>query len=335
MSIKIKNVDKLQQGQVFKNFKELCLFLEEPVRDGPAKAAFLKQLEAHAIISKPKGSKSITISEIRAMSIKPFKPYKKDSLWVRQAVHELIVAEVIKLDQSTLIGSVYLSNKALRELVKIVHDDYYKDRQDYLAVKHSNLEATSIYYQDMSQVIAEGMRTCMEGGLDERYHLPMSKTYRLRYSDRSIGYAEGIVMQHIIEARLKLEAEHVTAYTSSSYKEFLRKVTEKVDEMLDAVDIYANTERFTIIDSGYLFYPTTYTIERLKEKGLSAASKKSASLEMSASVRKVMTSRLEKRLTKSTTGQAKVLVDHIIRPQQQREIYAELAAKHTYPEREA
>jgi len=56
------NINKLSEGMTFKNYKELCIFLDMPIRNGKSKILQLEELSRYCTFTKDK--QKITITEI-------------------------------------------------------------------------------------------------------------------------------------------------------------------------------------------------------------------------------------------------------------------------------
>ena len=121
----------LIENQVFKNYKELCIYLNEPIKVGGAKLNQLKHWEKYFTFQKEDNKKSIRITKImQDLSEVPPRERKtrSDAIWEEHISIQLYhsIAELVKSATPNRYGvnSLVLSTQEAFEEVGLVNSDF-------------------------------------------------------------------------------------------------------------------------------------------------------------------------------------------------------------------
>lgn len=117
------NISKLKQGMVFKNYKELCIFLEMPIRDGKSKKLQLAELERFVEFHKV-GNKFIVDEVLKVPAEKVDKrkdPMKKsNNATYSNDIQALIISILAGADGHT----VFFPTNRLLKVLDMVNCNY-------------------------------------------------------------------------------------------------------------------------------------------------------------------------------------------------------------------
>lgn len=111
---KLKNINKLKEGMVFKNYKELCDFLSEPVKSGKSKVAQLSMWESYFEFEKEK-------YQIKILSIYDKPKGKMSRYGFINDIEELILDLVVQDKNSE---NLFLSKNQLFKLLRMTNENY-------------------------------------------------------------------------------------------------------------------------------------------------------------------------------------------------------------------
>lgn len=128
------NVENLKEGQVVKNYKELCILLDEKQKTGNSKMAQYKELERH--ISYHKEGNKFIIDKIydKPLNIKDGRKEVSESDPRRDGVNSIYRDDISELILNLLSqskdGELFLSAGKLLGLLKMVNENYSHGRSN-------------------------------------------------------------------------------------------------------------------------------------------------------------------------------------------------------------
>jgi hypothetical protein len=278
------DINKIPQlaNQTFKSFNDLSTYLGKPKLTGNAKPAFLKELSLY--VKYEQNGRRIMIKEVYKEPLKPLKTYKKDALWVNEAVHDIIINHVIEIKNKFPDKEVFLKRYELAILVNIVNEEYYFNRDKYSCSKDNTLAATN-FYKFSSEALSNALKTCINS-LATKNRLQFLDTYSIRYVDNGeVGYANNQQLQAIMEAKSLVS---IPSYGNPGQRRLYNKEVNKELEKILMEDS-RDFRLFNIVERGYQFFPLDSTVKRLEQEYLLEGRK-----HMPNSMRKVLMEKLNK-----------------------------------------
>jgi hypothetical protein len=120
----------LEEGMVFKNYKELCLFLEQPVVDGGSKRSQLEMFQRYFEYSKDGYKFTITHVYLEPLTLEQF---DTDGIY-SGLIQKLLLDYLEKFMLSNSNKPLLLSKSQMYELLGLITEDYieYRDNKNEL-----------------------------------------------------------------------------------------------------------------------------------------------------------------------------------------------------------
>lgn len=244
-------------GKTFKSFNELSTYLGKPRLTGNAKPAFIKEL-ARYIEYEQEGNKYI-MKEVYPEPKQPIKIYRKDTIWVNEAVHDLLIDHILNLQEINKTDGIFLRRWEIAILVNLVTEQYYYNRKNFslLADKDKDLAGTD-FYKYSSEALSNAIKTCINS-LGKMKSLSFIDTYTIKYTNGVCGYASGFQLQVIMDAKKEVS---IKPY-GMVYKQYLGIINKHISIIM--TEDYPDSLGFKLLERGYQFFPSDTTIRRLKK----------------------------------------------------------------------
>lgn len=162
----------LEEGKIFKNFKELCVFMrwidKEKTLSTCSKKKFEKDLSQVCNWEKIKGTNKILIKEIYEKRKKRIDGRSSRSKYIK-SIEAILIHELIKNKNKN-----YLSVNAIGEMLGIYNEKFNKDSEFYSKVAFENYideYLVSIYLfnskGEINRIIKRAMKSMMTNGVIE------------------------------------------------------------------------------------------------------------------------------------------------------------------------
>lgn len=151
------NLENIKQGDVFKNYKELCIALDVLPKGGKSKMAHIRELERHFSFSQQKYQ--IIIEEIYS------EPLDKEHRYMYQLyLQRALLSYFVKLYQSTGENEILISKGQLFLGVNMINEGYVplrKDKEKTAEMLALPIELVQDFYSIMDSKLAGLIQTAL------------------------------------------------------------------------------------------------------------------------------------------------------------------------------
>ena len=233
--IKIINTKKINEGDVIKNYKEMCYLLDENILDGCTKKTQLKEWERYFDFGR-KGQKFI-IEKIYDIP-KP-KTLRENTVYVKN-IESLLM---YKLSKKAGYRCSYTKTN-LFKLLGMINNNYFENRKRVVSEKLKELNKWEVkhFYERTSQKLSEILfsalnsmkRRCLIDYTEQNIIVENTGEKRVTHRAASISETEDIL-------RVKKKTLSEMGYTKIpflKFNEFYDKVNERLYELYNWSYIY-------------------------------------------------------------------------------------------------
>ena len=174
----------LSEGQVFKNYKALCLYLGEEIKDGKSKNIQLKNWERFFTWERNKNE--YIIKEIKETPQSRVDKRKEKELGgYSDIINTIMIYMLMYGKRDNPYGYSYTKTQLRKDVLKLVNKDYYNIRRDgSRASRELDVDPRTLYFLDnqvsdrMRKMSDRGIRALEEEGVVDR-----SKERFIQYID--------------------------------------------------------------------------------------------------------------------------------------------------------
>jgi len=252
------NIDRLEEGMTFKNYKVLCGFLGIPIESSDSKNATLSEIRRKCELTQKEGGKEYTVGII-------YNDYEDskdigDSETYRMLIRDLLCDQMLQVYKQENKTIMYRTSKSLIRDLSFANEKY----TEYLyEAKTASLffetpeEITELFFRETSQKINNNISYALEW-LRKKSLIFYDKVFIVRdKATREMREATEGDKQCILDARNRVLKE--MTFTRSKGKDIdLRHIalTGGWKEFSDKVD-----EELEKADASFSYYYSTYKIQ--------------------------------------------------------------------------
>jgi hypothetical protein len=209
------NLSKIRVGETYKNYKELCSILDEPIKTGKSKQLQLKDWERYFTYKK-EGNKFV-ITEIFDQP-KPKQDKRKEG---RNETPYINLIEKLILDllvQHNGKGNVFLSKNMLLKELRMINEDYiyYRNKRfklsDFTGIPKIHIDE---FYDTTDDTLTRNLERALNK-LENQSLIFWSRAMTVCFIDTDINYNEYGEIQMYREIKMNDYGEKEEIYTPTS-----------------------------------------------------------------------------------------------------------------------